>query len=194
MSESSEIVRREGTELTPASVKDLSAKVETYGLDHRFGYRVTFHESELKNELTVALELKTAMGPPLVFPVWGPHKDSLSVRGIFEREIAFWEGVARYLNSGGELSDVLDRLEQAHNNLPKFGPPPGFKLVRTLQDVPETQHIFVSRSENRAIIWSEDQFVEVTTLEDLADRLAEDFDVEDQDVFSQGSSSPEATA
>lgn len=142
------------------------------------GYRARSHESDMDGELSVWLEL-TVQGEIRTadsMKVWWAEYASVVSRGVQARMLAFWEGIARFLNTGGNLEDVLNTLRVASTNLPTLDwSEHDVVLMATLQDMADDQpqHMFVKTATGEVIVWTEDMFIEVQSLSELDEEYSD---------------------
>ena len=105
---------------------------------------------------------------------------NIATTGEMLREQVFWEAVAAYLNSGGDIeatASLLHRLASVPDVLMPVGIAEGYCLLSTghvwFESEDEArqrvEHIFVNPDTEDAVHWVEDVLLEATTMQELAE-------------------------
>lgn len=84
--------------------------------------------------------------------------------------------MAQYLNAGCDVTDIQSMASHVAAAVDQYGfqMPDNFKLLSTVDPVPNRTHLFLNDQNNHVILFEEDNCTEQYTLEEFINRLDEE--------------------
>lgn len=139
------------------------------------GWRVALEERE--NRFRLTLVLRSLDDNVERVPVWVSEDKSVASVGACSKFRLLLEGIARFLNAGGEVKEIA-AVQFMLQNIPDFKlvPKDQFFLLGADADT-VGEYVFSSTDENNptCIIWREDESCELASLNSIEAELGNDY-------------------
>lgn len=144
----------------------------------RDGWRAQPYDSLRSEEIGVELLCRVNGEIRVSEKVWVSPTRSPEAVGHRSRVLALWQAITRFWNSGGSCEELRTVSEQAayQGSAYRIRIPDRLSLLDTIQEVEEAQHLFADLQTGEAVVFTEDSYVEKTTLGKLGHRLRQEYE------------------
>lgn len=150
------------------------------GMEGGDGFRIKQVEYPTTNPISISLHICAYFGGKLqnIRPDVGPEDATVEIKewlqptpsdmGACDRLKVALEGIARYLNTGGEWEELAVAVEKMQQLAPTGLRFPGYHLLESVKNYEgDYEHLFVQDGTENCVLWVENNFIDYKTLEQV---------------------------